>query len=250
MSEGTLATEMRGHVAHLRFAKPPNNHLDTGLARLLADALDTLDRDAECRAVVLSSEGRVFCAGADLSGERFQNRPFYEQVLRLYRTRKPIVAAVDGAAIGAGLGLAVACDFRVSCAEARYSANFNRLGIHPGFGLSVTLPRLIGLQDASMLFYTGKRIGGEEALALGLVDRLVPQADVLEAAFALADEIATSAPHAVQTTRETLRTGLADEVARVNARELEIQNIQFDSGDFAEGVAAMAERRLPVFGNR
>jgi enoyl-CoA hydratase/carnithine racemase len=248
MTEATLTIERRGHVAHLIFAKPPNNHIDTGLAKRLADTLDSLDADSSCRSIVLSSTGKVFCAGADFGEGAFDNGPFYAQVLRLYRSKKPIVAAVDGAAIGAGLGLAVACDFRVSCTEARFSANFNRLGIHPGFGLSVTLPRLIGPQQAAMLFYTGRRIGGEVALTLGLVDQIVPQDAVLDAAFALAEEIAASSPDAVQTTRETLREGLADEIDRVNKRELALQNVQFASDDFKEGVAAMAERRLPNFG--
>jgi enoyl-CoA hydratase/carnithine racemase len=114
--------------------------------------------------------------------------------------------------------------------------------------LSVTLPRLIGPQQAAMLFYTGRRIGGEVALTLGLVDQIVPQDAVLDAAFALAEEIAASSPDAVQTTRETLREGLADEIGRVNKRELALQNVQFASDDFKEGVAAMAERRLPNFG--
>lgn len=241
-----LTREMRGKVLHLRFAKPPNNHLDTELTREIADMLDAADVNSACRAVVLSSEGRVFCAGADLTRD-FDNGPFYEQVLRLYRTRKPIIAAVEGAAIGAGLGLAVACDFRIACPETRFSANFTRLGIHPGFGLSVTLPRLIGAQAAALLFYTGRRVGGEEALAIGLVDQIVPHEQVLEAAFALADEIAVSAPGSVQATRETLREGLADDVARVNAREARIQKVDFASEECVEGIAAMKERRPPVF---
>ncbi len=242
----SLTKEMRGKVLHLCFAKPPNNHLDTDLTRDIADALDAGDADKACRAVVLSSEGRVYCAGADLTRD-FDNGPFYEQVMRLYRTKKPIVAAVDGAAIGAGLGLAVACDFRIAAPETRFSANFTRLGIHPGFGLSVTLPRLIGHQAATLLFYTGRRIGGEEALKLGLVDSLVTQDQVLESAFALAEEIAVSAPKSVQALRETLRDGLADEITRVNAREKAIQQVEFASPERDEGVAAMSERRLPNF---
>lgn len=242
----SLIKEMRGKVLHLRFSNPPNNHLDTDLTRDLADALDAADQDISCRAIVLSSEGRVFCAGADLTGD-FDNGPFYDQVMRLYRTRKPIIAAVDGAAVGAGLGLAVACDFRVASPETRFCANFTRLGIHPGFGLSVTLPHLIGRQKAMTLFYTGRRIGGEEALAIGLVDTLVAPDQVLPTAIALAEEVAVSAPKSVQALRETLREGLADEIARVNAREKAIQQVEFASPERDEGVAAMSERRLPNF---
>jgi enoyl-CoA hydratase/carnithine racemase len=244
---GTLSVERYGHVAHLRFAKPPYNHLDTELGGLIVEQLEALDRDASCRAIVLSSEGRVFCAGVDFGGGSFDPRPFYAKILRLYRTAKPIVAAVQGAAVGAGLGLAVAADFRVSCAEAKFSANFARLGFHPGFGLSVTLPRLIGEQKAALLFFTGRRIGGAEAAAMGLVDELVPQEDVLTRALALAQEIATSSPGALQSTRATLREGLADRIDAVNQHETAMQIEQFGSPDFIEGVAATAERRAPNF---
>ena len=244
-SDPRLIVEHHGHVAHLRFANPPFNHIDAALAAQMADTLEALDHDANCRAIVLSSEGRIFCAGAELRTGGFDLKAFYAQILRLYRTTKPVVAAVQGAAVGAGLGLAVFADFRVSCAEARFSANFSRLGLHPGFGLSVTLPRLIGEQHAAKLFFTGRRIGGEEALRIGLVDELVPQDEVLAGAMALAEEIASSAPLVVQSMRETLRLGLADRIAAVNQRECEIQLGHFETADFQEGVAATAERRPP-----
>jgi enoyl-CoA hydratase/carnithine racemase len=247
MSTGTVSLEQRGHVAIMRFAKPPNNHIDSDVAGQIADHWQALDNDPACRAIVLASDGRIFCAGADFGEGALATGPFYEQVMRLYRTRKPVVAAVQGAAIGAGLGLAVACDFRVSCVEARFSANFTRLGIHPGFGLSVTLPRLIGMQKAALMFHTARRIGGTEALALGLVDSLVPQDDVLGAAIAMAEEIALSSPNAVQSIRATMREGLADRIEAANRHERAIQDVQMASDDFREGVAAMSERRLPVF---
>jgi enoyl-CoA hydratase/carnithine racemase len=126
-------------------------------------------------------------------------------------------------------------------------ANFNRLGFHPGFGLSLTLPRLVGAQQAALLFYTGRRIGGEEALRIGLVDQLVRADEVRTSALALAAEIALSAPLAVESTRATLRRGLAEAVAAANRRERELQCVQFASEDFKEGVQAMAERRAPRF---
>ena len=116
---------------------------------------------------------------------------------------------MHGAAVGGGLGLALVADFRVTCQEARFSANFNRLGFHPGFGLTATLPRLVGAQQAALLFYTGRRIPGDEAVRIGLADLLVPQAEVRSAAQALALEIAQSAPLAVMSTRETVRRGLS-----------------------------------------
>ena len=167
--------------------------------------------------------------------------------MRLFRTRKPIVVAVQGAAIGAGAGLAVAADFRIACPASRFSVNFNRLGFHPGFGLSCTLPRLVGSQQAARLFYTGERIDGTRAVAIGLADELVPNADVRTRALELARQIAESAPLAVQSTRETLRHGLAEEVQRFNMHEHELQQVQFRSSDFREGVAAASARRTPIF---
>lgn len=249
-----LALTRHGHVAHLRWSRPPHNHLDLDFLVALVDALRALDDDATCRAVVLSAEGKTFCAGADFQAvgdaQTIDPEPFYAQALRLFHTRKPMVAAVQGAAIGAGVGLALVADFRVASPEARLSVNFTRLGLHPGFGLSYTLPRLIGMQHATRLFYTGERIDGAAALRLGLVDELVPNDDLVARALALATDIALSAPGAVQTTRETLRSGFAEAAAVANRRELAIQRTQFVTEDFREGVAAMAQRRTPVFQGR
>ena len=244
------------HVALLELSREPFNHLSPQVLRELSDLLDTLDADPDVRCTVIAARGKAFSAGADFGSSgastdaAAQNDPseFYVQAMRLYRTVKPMVAAVHGAAIGAGLGLAVAADFRVTCAEARFSANFNRLGFHPGFGLSETLPLLIGRQQASLLFYTGRRIGGEEAVRIGLADQLVPAEEVRASALALAGEIAGSAPMAVEATRATLRMGFVEQVLAVNARELEVQRVHYATQDFKEGVAAMAARRTPVFG--
>ena len=220
-----------------------------------ADALERFDADAQCRAVVLAAEGKHFSAGADFSSRNpdgtevgnERGRHLYKEAVRLFRSAKPIIAAVHGAAVGAGLGLAAVADFRVTCAEARFSANFTRLGFHPGFGLTATLPRLIGGQRAALLFYTGRRIGGEEAVAIGLADVLVPQDEVRNAAVALATDIAQSGPLAIAATRETLRRGLADAVLLATDHELAEQNWLRNTDDFGEGVKAMAERRLPDF---
>jgi enoyl-CoA hydratase/carnithine racemase len=174
----------------------------------------------------------------------------YKEAIRLFRTRKPIIAAVQGPAIGGGLGLACMADFRVTCAEGRFSANFTRLGFHPGFGLTATLPRLVGQQMAAMLFYTGRRIGGEEAVRIGLADQLVPLAEVRSAAQALAAEIAQSAPLAVLSTRETMRRGFADAVEAATERELVEQDWLRKTEDFQEGIKSTAERRPGNFTGR
>ncbi|HWT10742.1 MAG TPA: enoyl-CoA hydratase/isomerase family protein [Roseomonas sp.] len=255
----TLLETQDGFVVTLSINRPPNNHINRDLIVRIASRLEELDADDGCRAVVLTGAGKHFCAGADFSKgdsgglsspEGQPGRIMYVEAARLFRTRKPIIAAVQGAAIGAGLGLSVVADFRVTCAEARYSANFTRLGFHPGFGLSCTLPRLIGEQQAALLFYTGRRITGEDAHRIGLADVLVPQAEVLTAAQALAREIAVSSPAAVQGVRASMRRGIAEAFEAATEREFMQQSWQRQMDDFAEGRAAMAERREPSFKGR
>ena len=250
-----IAVSRDGIVATIEVRRGPNNFVDTDMVAEIADALEEYDRTPEVRAIVLCSDGKHFCAGADFSSRgpdgvgtgTKRGRHLYKEAQRLWRTGKPIVAAVHGAAVGAGVGLAVMADFRVTCPEARFSVNFTRLGFHPGFGLTATLPRLIGMQKASWLMYSGRRITGEEALELGLADYCVPQGEVRAKATEVATEIAQSGPLAIVATRETLRRGLADAVAAATEREYEEQNWLRNTEDFREGVKAMAERRLPDF---
>lgn len=257
-NRGDLAVTMEGHVAVVEMRRPPHNFFDIDLIAGLASAFEALETDPACRAIVLCAEGTAFCAGANFSNNetRLEQRspravnPLYHEALRLFSCAKPSVAAVHGPAIGGGLGLALVADFRVTCPEARFSANFNRLGFHPGFGLSVTLPRLVGMQKAALLFYTGRRIGGDEAVEIGLADLLVPQEQVRAKALELAAEIAVSSPLAVQSTRATLRSGLVDDIRQAVARESTEQNQHFKTEDFKEGVKAMAERRAPQFHGR
>ena len=250
-----LIVTREGSVALIEMCRPPHNFVDMDFLRGLADTLGELDADEDCRAVVLCSGLRSFSAGADFGGigdggEPYDPSPIYAQAMRLFRNKKPIVAAVEGPSIGAGLGLALAADFRIASSAARFSAAFARLGFHPGFGLSVTLPRVIGEQKAALLLYTGRRIDGEEALTIGLVDELVPVGTARDRALALAQEIAVSAPLAVESIRATLRLGLAERVTAANQRELALQLVQFRTTDFREGIAAAAERRQPVFRRR
>jgi enoyl-CoA hydratase/carnithine racemase len=250
-----IGVEVTGFVATIEVRRGPNNFIDTDMVGEIADALDIFDRTAEVRTIVLCAQGKHFCAGADFGsrgpdgvarGTR-RGRHLYKEAQRLWRTTKPIVAAVHGAAVGAGVGLAVMADFRVTCPEARFSTNFTRLGFHPGFGLTASLPRLIGGQQAALLLYTGRRITGEDALHMGLADYCVPQDQVRAKAAELATEIGQSAPLAIVATRETLRRGLAEAVASATEREYEEQDWLRGTADFKEGTKAMGERRLPNF---
>jgi enoyl-CoA hydratase/carnithine racemase len=251
-----LGVELIGAVAVLEMRRPPLNFFDSELIGRIVDTLRALDEMPQCGAVVLAAAGKTFCAGADFGGDKPAEDgaefvsfagTLYQRAIGIFETRKPIVAAVHGAAIGGGLGLALAADFRVTCESARFSANFARLGIHCGFGISVTLPRLVGINQAATLLYTGRRISGAQALQIGLADQLVPADQVRSAAIAFAAEMAACAPLAVADMRQTLRRGLADQVREVLQRELACQNVHMRSADFREGVRATAERREPRF---
>jgi enoyl-CoA hydratase/carnithine racemase len=245
---GQVSTELRGDcVAVVEFARPPHNYFDAQLIRAIADAYEQLDEDSSCRAIVLCSAGKHFCAGADFAAANPAGGDLYEQAVRLFAARTPVVAAVQGAAVGGGVGLALSADLRVACPESRFSANFARLGIHHGFGLTVTLPLVVGHQRAIELLYTGARLRGEEAHAIGLCDRLVPAERLRDQAIALAAEIASSAPLAIRSIRQTMRGDLAQRVRLATAHEAEEQAKLFGTADFTEGVLATAERREPRF---
>jgi enoyl-CoA hydratase/carnithine racemase len=254
----TLEIRRDGPVAILTLRNPPNNHLGLETILQLAEAFDDADSTPAIRAILLRSEGRVFCAGADLVNANpvaeplppGARSPFYLAAARLFGVATPVVAAVQGAAVGAGLGLALVADFRIATPEARFVANFVQLGLHPGFGISAVLEQVIGRQRAAMMLLTGRRIRGEEAERWGLVDQLV-SADTLEAsALALAHEIAVAAPLAVASTRRTLRGDLRALVEAATDHELAEQAKLMRTEDFAEGVRAVTERRPGRFVGR
>ncbi|HYB91420.1 MAG TPA: enoyl-CoA hydratase/isomerase family protein [Candidatus Binataceae bacterium] len=247
---GDVSVALDGNVAQVEIRRPPHNFFDVNLIRNLAEAFEGLDKEPACRALVLAAEGKSFCAGANFAsrpapseGASGGGNPLYTEAVRLFACKKPVVAAIQGPAIGGGFGLALVADFRVVSPEARFAANFVKLGIHPGFGLTYTLPRLVGTQKASLLFYTGRRIGGEEALAWGLADFLVEPSRLRETATQLAAEIAENAPLAVVSTRATMRRGIADAVKAQTDHELAEQTWLMRTEDHREGVKAVAERR-------
>jgi 2-(1,2-epoxy-1,2-dihydrophenyl)acetyl-CoA isomerase len=270
-------------VATAEIRRPPNNFFDVALIAALADAYDWLDGRTDARAIVLCSAGRHFCAGADLtSGSAGSGAAgsgaagsgaagggaagggaagdggvggcgpaaLYGQAARLFEAQTPVVAAVQGAAVGGGLGLACAADFRVASPQARFAANFARLGFHQGFGLTVTLPAIVGQQRALDLMFTGRRVDGAEATRIGLADRLADPEQLRDAAHELAAQIAASAPLAVRSIRATMRDGLAERVRAAMDHEAVEQGRLRRTADFAEGIRASAERRAPQFEGR
>jgi 2-(1,2-epoxy-1,2-dihydrophenyl)acetyl-CoA isomerase len=248
-TDQAITVDVADHVATVEIHRPPHNWFDLAVMTTLADSILGLDDDTECRAIVLCSEGKNFCAGADLSGSNLIEHTdlLYGQAARIFSNRKPIVAAVQGAAVGGGLGLALAADFRVATPETRFSCNFAKLGFHQGFGISVTLPAIVGQQRSLELMYTGGEVRGDAALEIGLADRVVPADEVRDAAHAFASEIAASGPLAVLSIRETMRGDLAERVRVATAREHAEQQRLRTTDDFAEGIRASTERRPPLF---
>ena len=248
----TPTVSLDGHVATVEFERPPLNYFDATLIAELAEAYEGLGEDPACRAIVLCSAGKHFCAGANLAGgdDLGYAHLIYEQATRIFAATTPVVAAIQGAAIGGGFGLALSADFRIASASTRFAANFARLGIHQGFAISITLPAAIGAQAATDMLYTGRRVGGEEALELGLCDRLVADEELRDAARAMAAEIAASAPLAVDSIRRTMRADLAERAGRAMEHEATEQRRLIATEDFREGVAAATQRRHPEFKGR
>ena len=256
MTQDILVTRS-GHVVQAELNKPPANYFDEPMLTALGDLLEELADDPQCRAVVLCAAGKHFCAGADFSSRTGVGEDggegagrIYRQAVRIFAANVPIVAAVQGSAVGGGLGLACAADFRVASPETRFVANFSRLGFHQGFGLTVSLPEIVGGQLAKEMLYTGARIDGARAYAAGLADRLVPAEELRGAAHTLAEQIAAAAPLAVASIRATMRNGLAERVADALEHELAEQTRLRRTEDFAEGIQASLNRRDPVFHGR
>ena len=243
---------LEDYTGFITINRPPHNFFDTKLISQIADILEEMDNENQCRSIILCSEGKNFCAGADFSKSNFTNgdniyENLYKQALRLFRTDKPIIASIQGAAIGGGLGVALAADFRITCKEAKFSANFGKLGFHQGFGTTITLPRVVGSQKAKLMLLTSQRINGVEAYNIGLADYLVEHSELINKAIILSKEINTSGPLAIKAIRNTLNKGLADkleEAVKIEARE---QNILRGTSDFKEGINASINRREPIF---
>ena len=236
------------------------NSMTPELLDAFADASARARADTAARCLVVTGSGASFSAGADLrsalqraGGDRPPHeRSFamYEPFLSLLDVAVPVIGALNGHAVGGGFGLALVCDLRIGALDAKYGANFVRLGLAPGMAISYLLPRLIGAARASELLLTGRLVDGREAERLGILNRAVPAADVMPAAMALAREIAAAAPHAVRATKRAIRRGL--ELAARDAARLEAyaQAETLATDDAREGIAALLEKRPPRFTGR
>lgn len=242
-----------GGVLEIRMGGRDGNPIDLELIDDLSTLFASLAGDRACRAVLLSSTDRQFSIGAT-SKISDPDRPaswavsdLYRKAATLFAFTKPIVALMRGAAIGGGLGLSMIADFRHADPTARFAANFTRLGYHPGFGLTATLPRVVGRQAALDLLLTGRRIGAEEALRIGLCDSVHGPDEAHPAALEFATSLAAAGPLAVRAVKATLNDGFSDVLADALAHELAEQTRLKQTTDYVEGIAAARERREPRF---
>jgi enoyl-CoA hydratase/carnithine racemase len=260
MSTPAVRYERHGLVGEIVLDRPDNrNSMTPELLGAFAEASAAARGDREARCVIVRGEGSCFSAGADFKatlqlddGGLPHERSFamYRPFLSLLDVEVPVIGALNGHAVGGGFGLALVCDLRIANRDARYGANFTRLGLHSGMAISYLLPRLVGLPRASELLYTGRLIDGAEAERIGLVNRAVAPNEVLGEARALANEIAASAPLVVRTTKQAIVRGLGWDPKTAARLEAPIQAESLRTEDAKEGMTALLEKRAPKFVGR
>ena len=247
-----IEISLKLHTAFIKINRPPHNYFDSNVIKQIANFLEEMDKNKECRSIILYSEGKNFCAGANFNENTFSKggnvySNLYKQALRLFKTKKPIIAIIQGAAIGGGLGLALAADFRIACEESRFSANFGKLGFHHGFGITITLPYTVGKQKAKWMLLTSARIKGKKALEIGLADYYEKKDNLMDKAISLSNLINSSGPLGIESIRKTLNKGLIKKLSKAMKSEALEQNKLKETIDFKEGIRASLDRREPNF---
>lgn len=253
--DGTVLAERRGAVEILTISFPARrNAISLKLREVLHARLVETQGDPSCRAIVVRGDGDHFCAGGDISsfagvtpaGGRLRLQKLHRSIRLLAAGTKPVIAAVEGAALGAGLGLAAACDIIVASRSAKFSMPFTRFGLIPDYGAMWTLSERIGPGRTKLLVMSGRMIGAEEAERIGIVDQLAEPGSALDDALALAEEIAGGAPLANEYTKVMLARGYGS-LDNLLEAEADAQGVLFGTEDFVEGYSAFLERRRPAF---
>ena len=261
MSDAVLFHQ-EGHLGWITLNRPDARNCMT--AELLDGFLEASQEAARssARCIIVRGTGRCFSAGADLNIElqrEDDSRPMaphersyamYKPFLSLLDIEVPVIGALNGHAVGGGFGLALTCDIRIANESAKYGANFARLGLHPGMAVSWFMPRLVGVSRAAELLFTGRLIKGDEGARIGLFNQAVAGDAVIDAARALGEEIAASAPIAVRMMKRTFYEGLNWDPRSAARKEAWAQAATLDTEDAKEGVAALLGKRPPVFRDR
>jgi enoyl-CoA hydratase/carnithine racemase len=259
MSDAVLYAT-HGHVGVITLNRPDNrNSMTPELLDAFAQASATAKADTSIRALVITGTGNCFSSGADFkstlqrdTGESPAEKSYamYVPFLSLLDIEVPVIAALNGHTVGGGFGLSLVCDIRIGAREAKYGANFVKLGHAPGMASSYLLPRLIGVARANELLFAGRLVEGPEAEALGILNRAVPTMDVMPIAMDLAKTIAGNAPLAVRATKAAIRAGLALTIREAAREEAKAQAMTIGTDDAKEGIAALLEKRTPSFSGR
>lgn len=252
-----LATERRGAALLLTLNRPEAmNALSSGLVAAIRSAVQQAAPDRTIRGIVLAGAGeKAFSAGTDLKERRTlddaqkaaQSRSLLELTYELQASPQPIVAAVGGWCLGGGLELALACDLRFAADDARFGFPEMTLGAYPGSGGPVTLARLVGLARAKDILFTARRFDAQEALALGVVDRVMPRAELVEAALAWVARVEATSPLAIAALKRSLHEGQPMDFRAAAEHDQSIRRPLDATKDYGEGMAAHFEKRKPVF---
>mmetsp|Transcript_99487 Transcript_99487/g.309352 ORF Transcript_99487/g.309352 Transcript_99487/m.309352 type:complete len:286 (+) Transcript_99487:79-936(+) len=257
--------ELEEGIATITLNRPDNrNSMTPDLLEAFGKCIERCKHDHNVRCVVITGRGESFCAGADfknppaaLGGYAGYRSPWeksrydtYGPFLSVRELRVPVIAAMNGHAIGGGLGLALVCDIRVANASAKYGSNFVRLGLHPGMATTYILPRLVGLPRAAELIFTGRLVSGTEAAELGLANHAAPGPEVLLRAMGIAREIASAAPLAVKWAKDSLVQHVAFDPMPAALLEAHMQSRTSETKDSKEGVKALLGKRTPKFEGR
>jgi len=247
-------------IAVITLNRPDNrNSMTAELLDGFSAAVAQARADRELRCVIVTGTGTCFSAGADFKAQiqrggsdlpHERSFAMYEPFLSVIDIEVPVIAALNGHTVGGGLGLALVSDIRIGARDARYGANFARLGLHPGMAISYLLPRLVGPSRAAELLFTGRLVQGEEAERIGLIGEAVDADQVMPRAREIASAIAAAAPIAVRLTKRSLYRGLGWEVRAAAEREAFAQAATIATEDLTEGIQALLDKREPRFHGR
>jgi 2-(1,2-epoxy-1,2-dihydrophenyl)acetyl-CoA isomerase len=260
MPEDAVLIRREDAVATIVLNRPEKlNAIDDGIREGLEAALDSAEHDPEVRVAVITGAGRGFCAGGDIQKLIELKEGYHSATFRAYleaghavirkirKIPKPVIASVNGPAAGAGMNLALACDLRIASEQATFTQAFSRLGLHPDWGGTFSLPRLVGLGRAFEIFWLGEAVTAEEAKRLGLVNFLVPYNSLPEETSRLAARLAAAPPLPLALLKQSFYERIQTELDRVLESEVAAQMKCFASEDFIEGLRAFSEKRAPKF---
>ncbi len=254
-----LVEQLENNIKQVVLNDPQRrNAMSEEMAELFVETVTKLKKDKNLRAVILTGAGKAFSGGGNLemlfnktklskSKNKKLMEKFYNQFLSIASLDVPVIAAINGHAIGAGLCVTLACDIRIASSQAKLGLNFVRLGLHPGMGATYYLPRIVGQAVSAELLYCGKIITAEEAVNIGLINKVVSSENFENTVMEAANNIATSGPQSIRELKKSLRNSSQDDLQTCLKREAEFQSLDYVGEEFLEGINAAREKRAAKF---